>query len=61
VAVVLAWARSAGYERVVLEVGATNSAAIRLSTRIGFVATGGTGTRPAPRIHNREQELALEL
>ena len=58
---VLAWARSAGYERVVLEVGDENAVAGRLYARMGFVATGATGTLPAPRTHIREHEMAFEL
>ena len=58
---VKAWARSAGYERIVLQVGDENAGARRLYARMGFVATGATGTFPAPRTHIREHEMALEL
>ncbi len=58
---VIDWARSAGYERVLLDVADTNLAAVRLYERNGFVPTGVTGTLPAPRTHIREHERALEL
>jgi len=58
---VVSWARSAGYERVLLEVADTNAAAIRLYERMGFTPTGVTGTLPAPRAHISEHERELIL
>ena len=58
---VIAWARSSGYERVLLEVGDTNTAAIRLYEKKGFAPTGARGSLPAPRTHIREHERALVL
>lgn len=58
---VIDWARQAGYTRVVLDVGDTNVAAIRLYRRKGFERTGRTGTLPEPRAHILEHERALEL
>ena len=61
VSAVVAWARSSGYQRILLEVGEVNAPAIRLYVRMGFVPTGVTGTLPEPRTHIREREMALEL
>ncbi len=58
---VVLWARSIGYERVLLEVADENAAAIKLYERHGFAPTGRTGTLPAPRTHVREHERCLEL
>lgn len=58
---VVGWARSAGYERVLLDVGDTNAAAIRLYERMGFTPTGVRSTFPAPRTHIREHERELLL
>jgi GNAT superfamily N-acetyltransferase len=61
VAAVIDWARSAGYERLLLEVEDTNAAAIRLYERMGFTPTGVTSTYPAPRSHLHEHERELIL
>jgi len=61
VAEVVAWARGRGLRRVLLDVGAHNAAARRLYERLGFAATGATGSLPSPRDHVREVEMALEL
>lgn len=58
---IIAWARGAGFERLVLDVGDHNRAAIALYQRKGFEPTGVTGSLPAPREHVREHERALEL
>lgn len=53
---VLAWARAAGYTRVLLDVGDENVSATRLYERNGFLPTGRTGTLPPPREHVLEHE-----
>jgi GNAT superfamily N-acetyltransferase len=53
---VLAWARSRGYRRILLDVGDENAAAIALYARRGFVPNGVTGTLPPPRTHVREHQ-----
>jgi len=58
---VVAWARSAGFVRVVLEVGEANTPAGRLYERHGFRPTGRRGALPPPRAHIREHELELIL
>ena len=58
---VIAWARAAGYERLLLEVGDANEAAIQLYASRGFEPTGGVGNLPAPREHILEHERALWL
>jgi GNAT superfamily N-acetyltransferase len=58
---VVAWARSNGYERILLEVGDANIPAIHFYDRKGFVPTGATGTLPPPRAHILEHERVLEL
>ena len=55
------WARGRGLRRLVLDVGLHNEPARQLYERLGFVATGGGGTLPAPRSHLREAEMALDL
>ena len=58
---VVAWARAAGFARVLLEVADANAPAIRLYASRGFEPTGVTGSLPAPRQHVLEHERALEL
>lgn len=58
---VVEWARAQGSMRVVLDVGAANSPAIALYTRMGFVPTGEVGTLPPPRDHVRQIHLMMSL
>jgi GNAT superfamily N-acetyltransferase len=58
---VIAWARAAGMQRLILDVTDDNLPAIRLYEKKGFVATGDTGTLPPPRAHLREHRRALWL
>ena len=58
---VIAWARDGEFDRIVLDVADTNSAAIALYASRGFVPTGRTGTLDPPREHVLEHERALEL
>lgn len=58
---VIAWARAEGYSRVLLEVAAGNTPAIRLYNRKGFVLTGRSGALPPPRERVCEHEMALDL
>lgn len=53
------WARTAGFERLVLHVADANRPALALYKRFGFQATGVTSTLPAPREHVAEHERAL--
>jgi len=61
VATVIAWARSTGFTRLVLDVADHNEPARSLYRRSGFQPTGETGSLPPPRSHIREQRLALSL
>ncbi|MBL9103226.1 MAG: GNAT family N-acetyltransferase [Myxococcales bacterium] len=58
---VVAWARTEGLSRLVLDVGDHNAAAIGLYARHGFTPTGLTGSLPPPRAHVREHQLSLAL
>lgn len=58
---VVGWARSNGYERVVLDVGDWNEPAIALYVRHGFETTGVVCTLPPPRDHVTEHQRALVL
>ena len=58
---VIAWARGAGFPRLLLEVGDANAPAIAAYRALGFVPTGRRGAMPAPRDHIAEHELALDL
>jgi ribosomal protein S18 acetylase RimI-like enzyme len=58
---VVAWARSRGCRRVLLDVADQNVAAIRLYARKGFEPTGVTGSLPPPREHVREHQRGLAL
>lgn len=61
VAAVVAWARGAGYARLVLDVADENAPAIALYARHGFEPTGETSALPPPREHVREHRRALAL
>ena len=54
---VIEWAQTEGYCRILLEVGDTNTPAIRLYQACGFTPTGRTGTLPPPRHHIGEHEM----
>lgn len=58
---VVAWARTGGYARVLLDVADGNAAAIRLYARKGFAPTGRRGSLPLPRDQVCEHEMALVL
>ena len=58
---VVEWARSAGFNRMMLDVGTENAPAIGLYARHGFVPTGRTGSLPPPREHVAEFEMTREL
>ncbi|MEQ8859595.1 MAG: GNAT family N-acetyltransferase [Pseudomonadales bacterium] len=58
---VVDWASAAGHRRLLLDVADGNDAAIALYARCGFVATGITGSLPAPRAHIGEHQRALDL
>jgi ribosomal protein S18 acetylase RimI-like enzyme len=61
VAAVVDWARSLGLGRLLLDVGESNSSAIALYTRAGFVPNGVRGNLPPPRTHVREIRMVLTL
>ncbi len=58
---VIRWAADSGFERLALDVGDGNTAAIALYAKHGFEPTGRVGTLPAPRQHITEHERALVL
>ena len=58
---VVAWGRSVGYARLLLEVAEKNGHAISLYTGKGFKPTGQTRALPPPREHIKEQEMELLL
>lgn len=58
---VVAWARDAGFQTLVLDVADENTGAIAFYERLGFRRTGRTGTLPPPRAHVTEHERALTL
>jgi GNAT superfamily N-acetyltransferase len=58
---VVAWARAAGYRRLLLEVADGNLPAIRLYGGRGFAPDGVTGSLPPPRHHVREHRRCLPL
>ena len=55
------WARTAGHDRLLLDVADTNLPAVRLYERMGFEPTGAVGSLPPPREHIREHGRALDL
>jgi len=59
VAALTAWARSAGFARLLLDVADHNAQAIALYTRCGFAPTGRAGSLPPPRDTITEHERAL--
>ena len=61
VAAVVRWAKTQGLQRLLLDVGETNTPAIALYTRMGFAPNGKTSTLPPPREHIREIQLEHEL
>lgn len=61
IGVVIDWARTNSYQRLVLDVGKHNGCAIALYQRMGFQPTGITNPMPSPREHIQEFEMALEL
>ena len=58
---VIAWARAAGYPRLLLDVGDRNARATRLYERMGFKPTGVTGIVSPDRPHVLEHQRALDL
>ncbi len=58
---VVDWAQAAGFQRLLLDVADTNTAAIKLYESMHFQPTGETGTLPAPRTHVREHRRARDL
>jgi len=58
---VVAWARTEGFRRLVLDVAESNAAALALYMRKGFVPNGTFGTLPHPRRHIREYQLEKKL
>ncbi len=58
---VVAWARDAGCDRIVLEVSDDNTAAIACYAAQGFVPNGRTGALPAPRSHIGEHQRERRL
>jgi len=59
VQVVVAWAREAGFQTLVLDVADENTGTAAFYERLGFHRTGRTGTLPPPRTHITEHERAL--
>ena len=55
------WARAQGLNRLFLDVGESNTAAIALYARKGFVPTGELGSLPPPRDQVREIQMVLRL
>jgi ribosomal protein S18 acetylase RimI-like enzyme len=58
---VVAWARTQGLQRLLLDVSAENTSAIAFYAARGFRPTGEAGTLPPPRQHMREIQLCLTL
>ena len=58
---VVAWAREAGCERIVLDVSDDNTAAIACYAALGFAPNGITGALPAPRSHLGEHRRDRRL
>jgi ribosomal protein S18 acetylase RimI-like enzyme len=58
---VVHWARTRGLSRLVLDVVETNTSAIAVYSRKGFVPNGEVGTLPPPRDHVREIQLVMML
>ncbi len=58
---IVAWARDAGFSRLLLDVADDNSPAIALYERLGFRPTGETSRYPSPRSHITEHRRARTL
>ncbi|MHC5010036.1 MAG: GNAT family N-acetyltransferase [Planctomycetota bacterium] len=58
---VVTWARAAGFDRILLDVGDDNGPATGLYRSRGFERTGRTGTLSPSRAHVLEHERALLL
>ena len=58
---VVAWARDAGCDRIVLDVSDDQAAAIACYAALGFEPDGITGTLPAPRSHLGEHRRERRL
>jgi GNAT superfamily N-acetyltransferase len=58
---VVHWARARGLNRVLLEVVASNTPAIALYARKGFVPSVEVDTLPPPPSHDREIQLVMRL
>lgn len=59
--VLVDWAKSQGWDRLLVDVGERNMPALALYARKGFGPTGEIGALPPPRDHLREAQLALRL
>jgi len=57
----IAYAKEAGYRRVILDVADDNARALRFYERMGFTATGRRSRLPEPRAHIEEHERELLL
>jgi GNAT superfamily N-acetyltransferase len=58
---VVAWARSRGATRLLLDVADANAPAVALYARKGFEPNGQSGALPPPREHIREHRRELTL
>jgi ribosomal protein S18 acetylase RimI-like enzyme len=58
---VTAWARTSKLRRLALDVADSNLAAVALYERMGFRASGETGSLPPPRTHITEHRSVLTL
>jgi ribosomal protein S18 acetylase RimI-like enzyme len=58
---VVEWARSEGYEELLLDVSDDNDTAVRFYEALGFVPTGRTSAFPAPREHLVKHQRRLRL
>ena len=58
---VVAWARSNGIARLLLDVADANVAAVALYESKGFRRNGNVGSLPPPRQHIREHQRELAL
>jgi GNAT superfamily N-acetyltransferase len=58
---VIDWARSNGVNRLLLDVGDDNAAAVALYDGKGFKPNGKVGALPSPREHIREHQRELTL
>lgn len=58
---VVQWASTRGLSRLLLDVVETNTSAIGVYARKGFVPNGEVGTLPPPRDHVREIQLVMKL